>query len=39
MTIDINDFSFKDAELGPLKIAKTTLHEYIPGMREQGKGL
>ena len=39
MTIDINDFSFKDAELGPLKIADTTLHEYIPGMREQGKGL
>ena len=39
MTIDINDFSFKDAELGPLKIAKTSLHEYIPGMREQGKGV
>ncbi len=37
--IDINEFSFDKAELGPLKIAETTLHEYIPGMREQGKGV
>ena len=37
--IDISNYQFKEEDLGPLRIAETTLHEYIPGMREQGKGV
>jgi hypothetical protein len=39
MAIDISEFEFREEDLGPLKIAKTTDFEYIPGMREQGKGV
>ena len=28
-----------ESTMGPLRFAQTTEHEYIPGMREQGKGL
>ena len=37
--IDISEYTFKEEDLGPLKLAETTNMEYIPGMREQGKGL
>lgn len=39
MAIDISEYTFKEEDLGPLKLAETTNMEYIPGMREQGQGL
>ena len=37
--IDLSEYSFNQSDLGPLSLAETTNAEYIPGMREQGKGL
>lgn len=37
--IDLSEYTFKKEDLGPLGIAETTVSEYIPGMREQGKGV
>ena len=37
--IDLSEYTFRKEDLGPLGIAETTVSEYIPGMREQGKGV
>ena len=36
---DISEYTLDESDLGPLRLAESTQEEYIPGMREQGKGL